>query len=232
MRAPRERAFPPLNNHCVAIAGDLSIFSQARIAGTTPFMNPSLVIYLARHGQTEFNCEDRFCGQSDSPLTKVGIEEAHRNGRALSTHVGASDPLRLVSSPMARALETARIIRSELGRSQQPIETDARLREISFGAWEGLTIPDIKSRYGGAWERRLGNKWTYAPPGGESYATVARRVGSWLCEAHGPMLVVTHGVVDRIMRGLYGGMSIHEICELPEPQNVIFQLKGGRITTL
>jgi broad specificity phosphatase PhoE len=195
-------------------------------------MNPSLLIFLARHGQTEFNCEERFCGQTDSPLTKVGIEEAHRNGRALGAHVGAHEPLRIVSSPMARAQETARIIRSELGRSKQPIEIDARLREIAFGAWEGLTIPEIESRFDGSWAQRLHNKWTYAPPGGESYATVARRVGSWLCEAHGPTLVVTHGVVDRIMRGLYGGMSIHDICELPEPQNIIFQLKGGQITAL
>lgn len=195
-------------------------------------MDPSLVIYLVRHGQTEFNCQDRFCGESDSPLTTLGIEEAHRNGRTLRERIGVSRPLQIVSSPLARALETAGIIRSELGRTKSPIETDARLREISFGSWEGLTIPEIKKDYDGAWEQRLCNKWTYAPPGGESYATVARRISSWLCEASGPTLVVTHGVVERIMRGLYAGMSIHEICVLPEPQNVLFQLQRGRITVL
>jgi len=195
-------------------------------------MDPSLVIYLARHGQTQSNCEQRFCGLSDSPLTVVGIEEAHRNGRVLRSRILAGQPLRIVSSPLARALETAGIIRAELGRAKQPIETEPRLREISFGAWEGLTIGEIEARYDGAWERRQANKWTYAPPGGESYANVARRVSSWLCEAHGPLLVVTHGVVDRIIRGLYGGMSIFDICQLPEPQDVLFQLKGGRISTL
>jgi len=195
-------------------------------------LDPSLVIYLARHGQTVFNRENRFCGQTDSPLTREGIDEAHRNGRALRAHIGDRGALRLVSSPLARALETAGIIRSELGRSVLPIETDPRLREISFGAWEGLTVDEIKSRYADEWQRRLADKWNHAPPGGESYATVARRVGAWLDEAQGAQLVVTHGAVDRIVRGLYAGLSTGDICALPEPQDELFRLAGGRITTL
>jgi len=195
-------------------------------------LDPSLVIYLAGHGQTVFNRENRFCGQTDSPLTREGIDEAHRNGRVLREHLGDRGALRLVSSPLARALETAGIIRSELGRSGLPIETDPRLREISFGAWEGLTVDEIKSRYADEWQRRLADKWNHAPPGGESYATVARRVGAWLDEAQGAQLVVTHGAVDRIVRGLYAGLSTEDICALPEPQDELFHLEGGRITML
>jgi broad specificity phosphatase PhoE len=195
-------------------------------------LDPSLVIYLARHGQTEFNRENRFCGQTDSPLTREGIDEAHRNGRALREHLGDRGALRLVSSPLARALETAGIIRSELGRSGLPIETDRRLREISFGAWEGLTVDEIKARYADDWQRRVADKWNHAPPGGESYAMLARRVGTWLGEAQGAQLVVTHGAVDRIVRGLYAGLSTADICALPEPQDELFHLEGGRITTL
>ncbi len=195
-------------------------------------LDSPLLIYLARHGQTEFNCENRFCGEADSPLTATGIKEAHRNGRVLARHVAKHANLRLVSSPLKRALDTAAIIRSELGRTEVPIETDARLREISFGAWEGLTLDEIKNRDPADWARRVADRWHHAPPGGESYSDVAARVGAWLEEANGDLLVVTHGAVDRILRGLYAGMSPDEICKLSEPQDEIFRLQGGRITTL
>ena len=195
-------------------------------------IDPSLTIYLARHGQTEFNCENRFCGDADSPLTPRGIEEAHRNGRALRAHVAKHAHLRLVSSPLQRALDTAAIIRSELGRAKLAIATDARLREISFGAWEGLTLEEIKARDPAAWARRVADRWHEPAPGGESYEAVAARVGAWLSEQSGVQLVVTHGAVDRILRGLYAGLTPEEMCKLPEPQDELFQLKGSRITTL
>ena len=195
-------------------------------------IDPSLMIYLARHGQTEFNRENRFCGASDSPLTATGIEEAHRNGRVLREHLAKPADLRLVSSPLKRAVHTAAIIRTELGRPELSIETDARLREIAFGAWEGLTVEEIKGRDPADWARRVADRWHDAAPGGESYEAVAARVGAWLAEARGTLLVVTHGAVDRILRGLYAGLSPNEICALPEPQDEIFLLKGGRISAL
>jgi broad specificity phosphatase PhoE len=195
-------------------------------------IDPSLVVYLSRHGETEFNRENRFCGEADSPLTPTGIEQAHRNGRALRVHLAGHAGLRLVSSPLQRALDTAAIMRTEIGRTDLAIDTDARLREISFGAWEGLTVEEIKSRDAAAWARRVADRWHVPAPGGESYEAVAKRVGAWLSEQSGVLLVVTHGAVDRILRGLYAGMAPDEICKLPEPQNEIFRLKDARITTL
>jgi probable phosphoglycerate mutase len=133
---------------------------------------------------------------------------------------------------LQRALDTAAIIRSELGRAKLAIATDARLREISFGAWEGLTLEEIKARDPAAWARRVADRWHVPAPGGESYEAVAARVGAWLSEQSGVQLVVTHGAVDRILRGLYAGLTPEEMCKLPEPQDELFQLKGSRITTL
>ncbi len=195
-------------------------------------IDPSLEIYLARHGQTEFNCENRFCGASNSPLTPLGIEEARRNGRVLREHVGKRTDLRIVSSPLKRALHTATIIRKELRRTEIPIATDARLREIDFGAWEGLTLAEIKARDPVEWQKRVADRWHHAAPGGESYAGVAARVGDWLAEQQGVALVVTHGAVDRILRGIYAGLSPDEVCALAEPQDEMFVLKGGSISML
>jgi probable phosphoglycerate mutase len=112
------------------------------------------------------------------------------------------------------------------------VETDERLTELSFGQWEGLTMDEIERRYPGEWDRRHQNMWTYVMPGGESYEMVARRASDWLNEAHGPMLVVTHGGVERVLRGLYGRLPLSEIGHLAEPQDVLFQLKGGQITKI
>jgi probable phosphoglycerate mutase len=203
-------------------------------------IDPALVLFLARHGETEFNRANRFCGQADSPLTEHGRDEARRNGQVLSTVLrdalgdafGDAAGLRLVSSPLKRAMTTARIIRTELGHDDLPIATDDRLREISFGAWEGLTLDEIESRYPREWAARVADRWHTPAPGGESYADVATRAGRWLGEAHGTTLVVTHGAVDRILRGLYLGLAPDEICKLPEPQDEVFRLNDGGISVL
>jgi len=195
-------------------------------------IDPSLVVYLSRHGETLYNRENRFNGRTDSPLTEAGIVEAQRNGRILRDRVNSGTGLRLVSSPLGRALHTSEIIGAQIGIASHSIETDPRLTEISFGEWEGLTIDEIKAGYPGEWENRHHNMWTYAPPGGESYEMVAVRAAEWLAQAQGPMIVVTHGAVDRVLRGLYAGLPSSEICALPEPQDVLFQLWEGRIATL
>ena len=105
-------------------------------------------------------------------------------------------------------------------------------RSLDLLEWEGLTIEQIKHRYPGEWERRHQNMWTYVVPGGESYEMVANRAIDWLREADGPIVVVTHGGVGRVLRGLYGRLQTAEIGHLAEPQDVLFQLKDGQITKI
>lgn len=195
-------------------------------------LNPSLLIYLTRHGETQYNRENRFNGRTDSPLTEIGVAEAHRQGRVLSEVIKPGSTLRIVSSPLGRAVHTAEIIRDLMPTTGCEIETDPRLTELSFGEWEGLTIDEIKHRFPGEWEKRHQNMWTYVVPGGESYEMVARRASDWLSEADGPMLVVTHGGVERVLRGLYGRLPLSEIGHLAEPQDELFQLKDGQITRI
>lgn len=82
---------------------------------------------LVRHGQSEFNAENRFTGRIDSPLCVAGVEEAHRAGRILRTSGFRFD--RIHSSVLVRCTESARIIREELGEPDVPIIASGRLNE-------------------------------------------------------------------------------------------------------
>ena len=97
-------------------------------------------ILLVRHGETVFNVERRWQGQSDSPLTERGVAQARQLAAALQ-----DEPLRAVySSDLGRAMATASIV-AETHRLD--VVTDPRLREIHVGEWTGLSHPQIASAY-------------------------------------------------------------------------------------
>ena len=125
-------------------------------------------LLLLRHGQTPLSVERRFAGSGDIPLTEVGHEQARAAARRL-----AERPVDVVvSSPLRRTLDTARYAAKELGL-EVVVEED--FRETDFGAWEGMTFAEARQHS----PREL-NRWLadpeVAPPGGESFAAVARRV--------------------------------------------------------
>jgi broad specificity phosphatase PhoE len=187
-------------------------------------------ILLVRHGETEWNLARRYQGWSDSPLTARGLAQAAAIGRYLSTHPDAAGAT-IIASPIGRARRTAEIIRDCLGRAA-PIQFDDRLRELSFGSWDGLTRAEIAVLRPGAFEDERRHEWYFAMPDGETYEVFAGRIGAWLAEAKAedrPLIVVTHGVVTRILRGLHAGLSPAEAMQLPVPQDRIFRLADGAI---
>lgn len=101
---------------------------------------------VVRHGQSQFNAENRFTGWIDSPLTVAGVEEAHRAGRILTTSGFRFD--RIYSSVLVRCTESARIIREELGETELPIIASWRLNERHYGALQGLDKAETASRFG------------------------------------------------------------------------------------
>jgi probable phosphoglycerate mutase len=187
-------------------------------------------IYLVRHGETEWNRIRRYQGWSDSPLTDQGRAQAQAIGRFLCT-LPEAQSADLVASPIGRARHTAEIIRECLGRSE-PLRFDDRLRELSFGSWDGLMRADIAALMPGAFDEERREEWYFATPDGETYEVFAGRVGAWLAEAQmsdQPLIVVTHGVVTRILRGLYAGLPRAAAMRLPVPQDRIFRLAHGTI---
>lgn len=184
------------------------------------------MLYLVRHGQTVWNTEARFQGQFDSPLTDLGRDQATRIGRALASEIGArSQPIRAYVSPLGRTRATAELI----GRSlAMDISEEPNLMEVHFGDWEGLTREDILSRFGSDQAIRPID-WQFQAPGGETLDVVLARVGLWYAKAKAPAVIVTHGIISRLVRGLHAGLTHEEMLALPVSQDGYFRLDGGHI---
>jgi broad specificity phosphatase PhoE len=158
-------------------------------------------LFLVRHGETLWNAERRFQGQTDIPLSARGRAQAAAIATALSSipfsHGYASD--------LQRAVETAEAIVADRALA---VETDVRLREFDFGAWEGLTWKEIISRWPEYNHRLPTQPGHYEPVAGERFEHVVTRVRAFLDNLHGRsasghVLIVTHaGVLHAMMEVL------------------------------
>jgi broad specificity phosphatase PhoE len=188
-------------------------------------------ILLVRHGETEWNRISRYQGWSDSPLTNRGMAQAQAIGRMLSTLADIASA-ELVTSPIGRARHTAEIIQASLG-CIAPLQFDDRLREISLGSWDGLHRAEILARAPGIFDGDGHYEWYSRTPDGETYEGFRARVGDWLASARDrSVIAVTHGIVTRVLRGLYAGLPFAAALKLPVPQNRIFRLADGLIDEL
>jgi broad specificity phosphatase PhoE/ribonuclease HI len=127
-------------------------------------------LVLVRHGETPLTVQRRFSGQDGSKLTPRGEWQAGAAAARLTDM--APDAAVVVTSPVERAARTARAIHGALGI---PLETEPDLAECRFGAWEGLTLHEIRDRFPAALDAWLGST-AVAPPGGESVDQVTERV--------------------------------------------------------
>lgn len=149
------------------------------------------ILYLIRHGQTDWNVEQRWQGQSDISLNATGRQQAAGLAAELTT-VNFSA---IYSSDLSRAYETAVALSRIKGI---PIKRDPRLREIHQGEWQGLRESDIQALYGNAFQKRKQNPQHIAPPGGETVIQVRDRVISAvndICTSHPKerIALVSHG---------------------------------------
>lgn len=165
-------------------------------------------LLLVRHGVTDWNREGRFQGHMDPPLADDGRAEAALLGERLA---GDSElrPGRIVSSSLARAYETARIVGDAVG---MPVEADRRLIEIGQGEWEGRTHADLAvsdaDRYA-AWRDARGIR---QPPGGEAIAAATTRVAALIDDLDADtsattLCLVSHGGTLRILAVLLLGSA-------------------------
>ncbi|HJS69798.1 MAG TPA: histidine phosphatase family protein [Gaiellaceae bacterium] len=163
-------------------------------------------LYLARHGESDWNAANRFQGHSDRPLTELGRRQAEALAEKLEAHAALTA---IYSSPLARAFETASIVGARLGLQPTPVDD---LREVDVGGWSGLRRSEVEARYPDAFRRWLdgGEGWE----DGETYADMATRVLDALRRIAGThpdeeVLVVSHGGPIRAIHAVAAGIDVH-----------------------
>lgn len=144
-------------------------------------------LYLLRHGRTALNAEGRLRGRLDPPLDDVGRAEVS----AVAVALAALRPVRVVSSPLRRAIQTAEAIAK---RAQLSVVIDERLADRDYGPWGGSTEADVVAEFGSI----------DAAPGVDAAGSVIARARKALDDnaaflANGPVVMVAHDVVNRML---------------------------------
>jgi broad specificity phosphatase PhoE/shikimate kinase len=175
-------------------------------------------VLLARHGQTQWNVARRRQGQLDSPLTPVGLEQAHRHAATLETH-----PIDgIFASPQGRAHTTAEIIGAHLSL---PVQIIDELAELHHGSYAGLTNAEINARYPGELASRAADKYEWRFPGGESYADADVRAGQALARiATRHPLIVTHEMIGRMLQRHLLDLDPAAALTTTHPQDIVYEI--------
>ena len=170
-------------------------------------------LYMARHGETDWNLQQRIQGRTDTRLNETGRRQAQNLGQRLQEegyHI-----TKLYTSPQKRAFETAQIVSRML---QVPCERQEGLQEISFGAWEGHTWDEVMALYPQEYADWHKHRRTVRTPEGESYQELLERVVAALCQIiqkesgkDSQILVVAHSAVLMSLQWWHQDVSFHEM---------------------
>ena len=189
------------------------------------------MIYLLRHGQTEYNVERRIQGRCDSPLTELGKDQARAMGAKLRGLLDGAEGFEVIASPLVRAATSAEIVREAMGIEQRVIH-DHRLQEVGCGSWEKHHLDTI-----GARDPRVGAApcflaaWASYCTDGEQLDEAIARLSGWLGWAEGRnLVVVSHGVAGGLLRALYAGVGRDRMLEMRSvPQDRFHRLHDGHV---
>ncbi|MGM0411415.1 MAG: histidine phosphatase family protein [Bacillota bacterium] len=169
-------------------------------------------IYLTRHGETEWNLENRMQGWKESQLTKSG----ERQAKWLSDRLADINFEAIYSSPLGRALETAKIICSD---RKTEIKINENLKEMSFGNWEGKTSSEIKSNYLDEYNRFWEEPHLFKGKSGETFKEVKNRVLPLIKEIisnyKNDILIVTHTVIIKILMAYFEERELSNLWDPP-----------------
>lgn len=174
-------------------------------------------IYLVRHGETNWNLEQKMQGSYDSDLTENGVNDAKLLGESLKNiNFNA-----IYSSPLGRAADTAKYVAGD--RDIEIIYKD-ELKEMNFGIFEGELYEDIKEKYSTEWDNFWNKPHLYKSIEGEEYTEVIDRAKSILNEVienhkEGNILVVTHTALIKAIYSIIKNLTLEEYWKEPYIHN-------------
>lgn len=188
-------------------------------------------LVLLRHGESQWNLENRFTGWVDVPLTPRGIQEAKNAGDKLRGFTFD----RAFTSVLARAIETLRLTLEAIGQSNLPVEKNKALNERMYGELQGLNKAETAKKYGEAQVKIWRRSYDVPPPGGESLKDTAERVLLYYEQTVKPyllkgetILVAAHGNSLRALIMELEQLSREQVLELNIPTGapVLYELDG------
>lgn len=187
-------------------------------------------IILVRHGQTEWNRQERFRGWVDIDLDETGLRQAE----AAAERVARWEVAAIYSSPLRRAMDTAQIIANRLSLPVVPLEG---INDMNFGIWQGLSIGEVKENY-----PELFDLWRYSPqrleiPQGESLEDVRKRVVATIDDLTArhegsTVALVTHRVVCKVLLCHLLGLDNSHFWQIAQDTTAInlFEITEGKAT--
>ncbi|MEK5392834.1 histidine phosphatase family protein [Margalitia sp. FSL K6-0131] len=172
-----------------------------------------IILYITRHGETEWNTQNRMQGWKDSNLTENGIKNAIELGERLKDISFSA----IYSSPSGRTVTTTKMI---CGDRNISIIYEDNLKEIFLGEWEGKTKENIKENYPNDYNAFWNCPHLYTPAQGESIADVKERVLKVLERiqkehSSGNILIVTHSIVIKCLFLIFKGLSNERLWDPP-----------------
>ncbi len=181
-------------------------------------------LFLARHGETEWNTQGRRQGQLDSPLTAKG----HSDTQRLITTLGPVGIDAVFTSPLGRAIATATPVAKEL---DLPVHVIEGLAELDHGTFAGLTNSEVETLHPGELTRRNQHKFDWQYPGGESYRSAEGRASRSLEQiaktgTHRPF-VVAHEMIGRMLAKCLTSMTAQEALEWRLPHGAVVRFEAG-----
>ncbi|HVS97194.1 MAG TPA: 2,3-diphosphoglycerate-dependent phosphoglycerate mutase [Puia sp.] len=154
------------------------------------------MLVLVRHGQSTWNLENRFTGETDVPLTELGRDEARAAGARLKEIPFGHG----FTSELKRAIDSMQLILEAAQQPQLPVIRDRALNERNYGRLQGLNKKEVADTYGDRQVATWRRSYSVRPPGGESLADTAARVLPYyhaqiepLLRAGENVLIVAHG---------------------------------------
>lgn len=177
-------------------------------------MEARMKIYFVRHGESQWNVENRLQGSDDSSLTEKGIRDSQKLRKYLEDSAIVFD--QLYSSDSKRCLDTAKIIN---GRNKLEIKKEKALKEMNVGSWQGMTWEEIKKNEPIAYDYYWHQPDLYkARNGGEDFYAVEKRAVAFIKQLsqrkeNQNILIVSHGVLIKSIVNFYKNRSVSEFWE-------------------